>query len=135
MIDRKTTIFDDEAISSNVTPEGSPDNIIANMRRTLAEYEQKMLEKEALEKSGEADQTSWTHFIDMPEEPASSLEHPEEKPRESINSSVMDSADARRMIEMVEYSAIEGIPLDESTLRELYGVTGQDNKEEDDDAN
>jgi hypothetical protein len=47
----------------------------------------------------------------------------------------MDSADARRMIEMVEYSAIEGIPLDESTLRELYGVTGQDNKEEDDDAN
>ena len=136
MIDRKTTIFDDETIPGNVTPEDNPDSIIGNIRRTLAQYEQKMLKKEVLENSGEADSASWTHFVDIPEELASSIEHPEDnKPKGSISSSLRDSTDVRRVIEMVDYSAVEGIPLDESTLRELYGVTGQDNKEEDDDAN
>jgi hypothetical protein len=134
MINRKTTIFDDEAASSNVTPEDSPDTIIGNIRRTLAEYEKKMLGKETLENSDEPDPTSWTHFFDIPEEPASSLEHPGDILRGSTSASLRDSADAKHMIEVVEYSAIEGIHLDEEMLRELYGVKGDDDKEEDDDA-
>jgi FimV-like protein len=107
---------DDEAESGHVTPTGSPNTAVLDARRTLAEYEKKMREKEAAESSDEPDPASWGHFVDVPEESTASPK---------------DSDHADRMIEMAEFSAIEGIPLDEKILKEMYGVEGDDKEEED----
>jgi len=50
------SLLDDEVSITNVTPMNSPDTIVLDTRRALAEYERKMLEKEALENSSDKHQ-------------------------------------------------------------------------------
>jgi len=222
------SLLDDEPELKTVTPMDNPDTIVLDTRRALAEYERKMLAKEALENSsekhktvsgeepvldlnelpssdeGEPDQAfrldlagrsseqdttadiaaepedlsdeseslpsqtdkPYEESVPSPKEsdevervleydttptPATQLVKPEspsidnlmgfdpatDEPRiqgtaEEIDAEHLDELTSETLASMAEFSAIEGIPLDEKILKQLSNAKDEDDNEDDD---